>query len=352
MPGKWLVGMSGGVDSSVAAWLMKEQGCQVLGATLRLVESPDSGTSCQPSSDMEDARRVAEALGIEHRVCSLTGCFRTRVMDPFAAAYERGETPNPCIDCNRAVKFPELLRLADEAGCDGIATGHYARIERSPSGRWLLKRAVHPDRDQSYFLYPLTQAQLSRVRFPLGELSKREVRDMAGKLSLPTARKRDSQDICFVPDGDYAAFIRRHTGKEYPPGPFVDKEGRELGRHRGIICYTLGQRKGLGLALPAPVYVCGKDLDRNAVILGSNGDLMRRELDADHINLIACDSIPAPLSVAARIRHSRTEEPAVVEQTGPDRIHVVFDRPQRAVTPGQAVVLYDGDVVIGGGTIL
>ena len=356
MPEKVLVGMSGGVDSSVAAYLLREQGCETLGITLRLFENEDIGLDrghpCCSLDDVEDARSVARTLGIPHRVFNFTGRFREQVIDRFVSAYEQGLTPNPCIDCNRFIKFQELLLRARQLDYDCVATGHYARIERDPGGRWLLKKALHGEKDQSYVLYAMTQERLARTRFPLGGLSKPEVREIALEQGLVNARKHDSQDICFVPDGDYAAFIRRYTGREYPEGAFEDREGRVLGTHRGIIRYTLGQRKGLGLALPAPMYVCAKDMERNAVILGSNEDLFSRELDAGDLYLIACDRIDAPLRVKAKVRYSQTEEWATVEQTEEDRLHVVFDRPQRAITPGQAVVLYDGDTVVGGGTIL
>ncbi len=353
MSDKVIIGMSGGVDSSVAAYLFQQQGCDVMGVTLRLLSSCPAGSEALSSlSDEGEAQAVASHLGIPHRTLDFSGQFHTQVIAPFIQCYEQGRTPNPCIRCNRFIKFQALLEQARSLGYDAIATGHYARIEQDPGGRWLLKKAIHREKDQSYVLYSVTQEQLAHTRLPLGGLSKEEVRELALSQGLVNARKRDSQDICFVPDGDYASFIQRQTGREYPSGPFEDRQGRVLGTHRGIIRYTLGQRKGLGLALPTPMYVFAKDMDRNAVILSSNEELFRRDLDAEDLFLIACDRIPSPLRVKAKVRYSQLEQWATVEQTGNDRLHVVFDQPQRAITPGQAVVLYDGDTVVGGGTIL
>ena len=340
------VAMSGGVDSSVAAWLLREQGYSLAGVTLRL-------HGCTGMDDVSDARAVAEHLGFEHHCFDLSDCFRACVMDPFVSDYERGRTPNPCVECNRRVKFGALLDKARELGCQRVATGHYARIQRDEgSGRWLLKRALHPEKDQSYVLYCLTQQQLARSCFPLGGLSKEEIRAIAAEQGLVSARKRDSQDICFIPDGDYAAFIRRHTGKEYPSGPFIAPDGRVLGQHEGIIAYTLGQRRGLGVSsAEGRLYVTKIDPAANTVTLGKNEALFAKTLEAGHINLIPCQRLTAPLRVQAKARYRHSAQNATVEQIGEDRIRVTFDQPQRAITPGQAVVLYDGDIVVGGGTI-
>ena len=340
------VAMSGGVDSSVAAYLLREQGYPLMGVTLRL-------HGCAGMEDVTDARTVAEQLGMDHHVFDLSDQFRACVMDPFVSEYELGRTPNPCVECNRRVKFGLLLERAEELGCAAVATGHYVRMDYDvPSGRWLLKTALYPEKDQSYVLYCLTQGQLSRSRFPLGALSKEEIRAIAEEQKLVNARKGDSQDICFIPDGDYAGFIRRHTGKGYPAGTFLDPEGRVLGQHEGIIAYTLGQRRGLGVSsADGRLYVTKIDPAANTVTLGKNEDLFARTLEADRINFIPFDRLDAPLRVQAKARYRQAAQPAVVEQVGEDRIRVTFDRPQRAITPGQAVVLYDGDLVVGGGTI-
>lgn len=340
------VAMSGGVDSSVAAYLLREQGRSLMGVTLQL-------HGCTGMEDVSDARAVAAQLGIDHHVFDLTQHFRTCVMDHFISEYEQGRTPNPCVECNRRVKFGALLDKSAQLGCAGVATGHYARLDYdAASGRWLLKTALYPEKDQSYVLYCLTQSQLSRSRFPLGGLSKDEIRAIAMEQKLVNARKGDSQDICFIPDGDYAAFIRRHTGKDYPAGDFVSPQGTVLGQHEGIISYTLGQRRGLGVSsADGRLYVTKIDPEDNRVTLGKNEDLFARTLEADHINFIPFDRLSGPLRVQAKARYRQTAQPAVVEQVGEDRIRVTFDQPQRAITPGQAVVLYDGDIVIGGGTI-
>ena len=340
------VAMSGGVDSSVAAYLLREQGYPLVGVTLRL-------HGCAGMEDVSDARTVAAQLGIDHHVFDLSDHFRACVMDHFVSEYEQGRTPNPCVECNRTVKFGALLDRAEKLGCVGVATGHYVRLDYdNPSGRWLLKTALYPEKDQSYVLYCLTQSQLSRSRFPLGGLSKEEIRTMALEQKLVNAHKGESQDICFIPDGDYAAFIRRHTGKDYPVGEFVSPQGTVLGQHEGIISYTLGQRRGLGVSsADGRLYVTKIDPESNRVTLGKNEDLFARTLEADHINFIPFDSLNGPLRVQAKARYRQTAQSAVVEQVGEDRIWVTFDRPQRAITPGQAVVLYDGDIVVGGGTI-
>lgn len=345
-----LVGMSGGVDSSVAAFLLREQGLEVTGATMRLYDPGMEGGACHTAADLEDAQRVAERLGVPHRVFDLRAEFRAQVMDRFARSYQRGETPNPCIDCNRYMKFRRMLCLADELGIWYVATGHYAR--RAWDGeRWLLKKGLDRDKDQSYFLYHLKQTYLEHFQLPLGELTKAQVRQIAAEQGFGNAKKKDSQDICFVPDGDYGAFLDRYTGHSCGTGHYMDAGGAVLGTHRGHTHYTIGQRKGLELAMGRRVYVTGKDVERNWVYIGDNEDLFSRALEAVDLNLIACDAIPSPLRCTAKIRHSRSEAAAVAEQTGEDTLRVTFDRPQRAIAPGQSVVLYDGDVVIGGGTI-
>lgn len=340
------VAMSGGVDSSVAAYLLREQGYPLVGVTLRL-------HGCAGMEDVSDARTVAEQLGMEHHVFDLSDHFRTCIMDHFVAEYEQGRTPNPCVECNRRVKFGALLDRVRELGCDCVATGHYARLDYdAPSGRWLLKTALHPEKDQSYVLYCLTQQQLSSSCFPLGGLSKEEIRAIALEQSLVSARKGDSQDICFVPDGDYAAFIRRHSGKDYPAGNFVAPDGRVLGTHEGIIAYTLGQRRGLGVSSAnGRLYVTKIDPAENTVTLSDNAALFARTVEATGVNFIPLDRLNTPLRVQAKARYRHGAQNAVVEQIGEDRIRVAFDQPQRAMTPGQAVVLYDGEIVVGGGTI-
>ena len=348
---KALIAMSGGVDSSVAALLMQKAGCQCMGVTMKLYEGETGDKTCCTADDAADARSVAARLGMPFYVFNMTEDFDREVIGAFVAAYEAGDTPNPCIECNRCLKFDKLLEKASTLGCQYLATGHYARVEQSPEGRWLLKKAANPDKDQSYVLYMLTQEQLAHVRFPLGAMSKEEVRALAEENGFLNAHKRDSQDICFVPDGDYAAFIRRYTGRDYPAGDFVDESGKVLGRHAGQIAYTIGQRRGLGVSGGRRLYVCGKDRQANTVLLGDNERLFTRRLRAKNINLIPWDSLPGPIRCRARIRYKHAEQPATVTQTGPDEIEVVFDQPQRAITTGQAVVLYDGDTVLGGGTI-
>lgn len=354
-PEKILIAMSGGVDSSVAALLLSEAGCECVGATMRLFHNEDAGVSreksCCSLEDAEDARSVAYQLGMPFYVFNFTDGFGEQVMDRFVDAYERGATPNPCIDCNRYMKFAKLVERAELLGCDAVATGHYARIEQE-NGRWLLKKAVDDSKDQSYVLYFLNQHQLAHLRFPLGTLHKTEAREIAEKHGLVNARKRDSQDICFVPDGDYASFIEQYTGQSSEPGDFVDKEGNVLGKHKGQIHYTIGQRRGLGISAPESLYVCGKSLDSNKVILGGKQDLMSTCCYINDINLIPWDHLDKPIKCKVKTRYRQPEQPATVEQLGDDLLKITFEEPQRAVTPGQAAVLYDGDMVLGGGTIL
>ena len=352
-----LIAMSGGVDSSVAAMLMCREGYECIGVTMKLYDNEDVGLSkthaCCTMDDVEDARLVAHQLGMRFYVMNFKEDFSRQVIDRFVAAYERGDTPNPCIDCNRYMKFARLYARAKEVGCETIVTGHYARIEYDEGrGRWLLKKAKNEEKDQSYVLYFMTQEQLAHTRFPLGEYaSKEEVRALAEEYQFVNARKHDSQDICFVPDGNYGNFIERRTGKTYAPGDFVDKSGKVLGRHKGLLRYTIGQRRGLGLALPAPLYVCKKDMKANQVILAPEKELYSEELLACDFNWIACPPPREPLRVTARTRYHAKETPAYAQALPDGNVKIVFDEPVRAVTSGQAVVLYDGDIVVGGGTI-
>lgn len=355
MPEKVMVGMSGGVDSSVAALLLQEAGYECLGVTLHLYSGqPDASAGsrvCCGLDDVEDARAAAFRMGMKHYVLNAGREFEEAVIRPFVRTYEAGQTPNPCIECNRRLKFPHMYRRAREIGCDYIATGHYARTEQRADGRWLLKKGADAAKDQSYVLYALSQEILAHTKFPLGALTKQQTRSLAAEHGLLNARKRDSQDICFVPDGDYEGFIRRYTGADYPPGDFVDETGRVIGRHKGMIAYTVGQRRGLGVSAGKPLYVCGKRPSDNTVVLAGNERLFSRVLRANHLNLIDREEISGLLRCQAKIRYSHGEAPCAVTRTGADEMTVVFDEPQRAITAGQAVVLYDGDTVIGGGTI-
>ena len=353
--GKVLVGMSGGVDSAVSAYLLKEQGYSPIGVNCRFFDNEDAflkDKTCCSLEDANDARQVALKLGIPFYVFNFKAEFQTHVIKEFVQTYMEGGTPNPCINCNRYLKFDKLLRRAYELGAEGVATGHYARIAYDAgSGRHLLYKGADETKDQSYVLYCLTQEQLAHTVFPLGELRKTEVRDLAASLGFVNAKKHESQDICFVPDGDYASFIEKHCNRAFPHGDFITKDGKVLGEHKGIIRYTIGQRRGLGLALPAPLYVCSKDVKNNRVVLCSDEELYAKELFATDVNLIAIDRITSPLRVKAKVRYKQPEQWATVSQLGEDMLHIVFDEPQRAFAKGQAVVLYDGDVVVGGGTI-
>lgn len=340
--------MSGGVDSSVSALLLRKDGCDVSG--VNLVMHHNSG-GCGSSTELDTARAVSEKMGIDFYVFDFCEEFEREIMTYFAQTYIDGATPNPCVVCNRKLKFGALLDKADEMGFDFIATGHYARIEKSGE-RFLLRKGVDLTKDQSYVLYGLSQRQLSRTLFPLGGYKKTDVRLIAEENGLVNARKHDSQDICFLPDGNYPEFIESFTGRRFENGEFVTLDGRKLGEHRGIIRYTIGQRKGLGLALPAPMYVYKKDMEKNQVILTSEDMLFSKSLDADTINFIPFDRLTSPLHVKAKVRYSQRECDAVVEQTGEDTVHVEFKDPQRAISKGQSVVFYDDDYVVGGGVIL
>lgn len=349
-----LVAMSGGVDSSVAAWLLKRQGYDCVGVTMKLYDNDmaglERGRTCCALDDVEDARSVARRLGMRHYTFNYRAEFEDEVIRPFAESYLRGETPNPCIECNRRLKFDRLLRRAREVGCDYIATGHYARVEAA-GGRFLLKKAADGSRDQSYVLYMLTQEQLARTLFPLGGLSKAEVRRLAEEQGFVNARKRDSQDICFIPDGDYPAFLERYTGRELPPGRLVDREGNTLGPCRNAAAYTIGQRRGLGLSADARRYVCGKSMADNTVTVGPESELMAAGLTAGGFNWIVPP--PAgPFPAQARVRYHQREEPVTVTPKADGTADLRFREPRRAPAPGQAVVLYDGDTVLGGGTII
>lgn len=353
---KALIGMSGGVDSSVAALLMQKQGFACTGATMRLFSNNILGqeqeSTCCSLDDVEDARAVARRMGIPHYTFNFQDDFREKVMEPFVRAYETGLTPNPCIECNRHLKFEHLLRRALELGCEYTVTGHYAQIRFDEGqGRYLLYKAVDKAKDQTYFLANLTQAQLAHTAFPLGSLTKAQVREIAEANGFVNAKKHDSQDICFVPDGDYLAFMERYTGRHYPAGDFLDLEGRKVGTHKGAVAYTLGQRKGLGLAMGAPVYVCRKDMAANTVTVGPNEALYSKTLWAKDWNWFLFESLTEPMAVTVKTRHTQQEAAATVYPEAEGTARVEFEIPQRAVTPGQAVVLYSGDMVVGGGTI-
>lgn len=353
---KAIIAMSGGVDSSVAALLTKETGDECIGATMKLFHNEDIGVkrekTCCSLDDVEDARNVCYRMGIRYYVFNFSERFKEDVMDRFVDAYEHGATPNPCIDCNRYLKFDKMFQRMRELEYDYIVTGHYARVEYDEEkNRYLLKKAVDDTKDQSYVLYMLTREQLAHISLPLGGLRKTEVREIAEKHGFVNARKHDSQDICFVPDGDYAKFIEQYTGRKSIPGDFVDTEGNILGKHKGIIHYTLGQRRGLGIPAASRLYVCDISPKTNQVVLGNNEDLFHSELTATKVNLISCESLKEPMRLKAKIRYRHPEQEAVAWQTEDGVLHVRFDKPQRAITRGQAVVLYDGDIVVGGGVI-
>jgi tRNA-uridine 2-sulfurtransferase len=353
-----VVGMSGGVDSSVAAALLVEQGYDVVGVTLRVwpwpeAEEPTSrfGSCCSPQT-VADARHVARALGIPHYVLNTEAEFSRAVIDRFVDEYRAGRTPIPCVPCNHDLKFGSLLGRARAWDATAVATGHYARIVRDePSGRYLLRRGRDSRKDQSYFLWSLTQAQLGAARFPVGDCTKDDVRAHARSLGLVTADKPESQEICFVPDGDYRAFLRRRDPRVFRAGPIVDREGRVLGRHGGIANYTVGQKRGLGIATGTPLYVLDLDPKTNTVTVGAAHALDRVSLIARGVNFIAGDPAATPMRVEAKIRHNHTPATATVAMREPDVAEVVFDEPQRAITPGQSVVWYRGDDVVGGGII-
>ncbi len=355
MNNKALIAMSGGVDSAVSAALMQQKGYECMGVNMKLhtgVQEADSRTCCA-LTDAEDARSVCRKLGMPFYVFNFTQDFSREVIDRFVCAYEQGRTPNPCIDCNKHMKFSRLYHRAKVLGCDTIVTGHYARITFDPErGRWLLRKARNPQKDQSYVLYFLTQEQLAHTQFPLGDYSsKDEIREIARNLGFLNAHKQDSQDICFVPDGDYGDFLCRYTGKTYPAGDFVDVDGKVVGRHRGMVRYTIGQRRGLGLALCQPVYVKGKDMEKNQIVIATNDQLFSDRLVAGEFVWSAMEAPAQPIRATAKTRYQARESAVTAKVLDDGRVEVRFDQPQRALTPGQAVVLYDGDIVVGGGII-
>ena len=346
MNNRIIVGMSGGIDSTVAALLLKERGYEVTGATLRMLGA-DAGREC------EYAAQIADSLGIKHIVADCSQTFRENVMDRFALEYSQGKTPNPCIACNDKVKFPELFKLAEENGCDSVATGHYASIAVcAATGRYTLKKAADLAKDQTYFLYRLSQYELSRLVLPLGEMTKEQIRSYARERGLKNRDKPDSQDICFIRGRDYASFIRDEYAYESPPGRFVDCNGRTVGEHKGLINYTIGQRKGLGIALGVPMYVADKDRESNTVTLVPDDRLYSTELIAEDACFTAIERLDRPMKVRAKTRHTRAESPATVYPEADGRIRVVFDTPHRAIAPGQAVVMYAADKLLGGATII
>lgn len=353
---KIVVGMSGGVDSSVAAYLLKRQGYDVIGVTLNNWQGEetagDAGEACGSVSAAEDAGRVAAHLGIPHEIVDCRVEFRKYVVDYFTSEYWKGRTPNPCVVCNRYVKWEALLRRSKEIGADYVATGHYARVDRLANGRYAIRNSATAAKDQTYALYGLTQEQLARTRMPVGDYAKDEIRSIAEEIGLSVAEKKDSQEICFIPDHDYAGFIDRECGREPTPGNFVSTDGEILGRHKGITHYTVGQRKGLGIALGRPVFVTQIRSDTNEIVLGEDGEVFTDMLYADHLNFMSLPDISGEVLLKAKIRYSHAGSACRVTRVGEDEICCKFLEPVRAVTPGQAVVLYDGDYVAAGGMIV
>lgn len=354
---KVVVGLSGGVDSSVAAYLLKKKGYDVIGVTMQIwqeeeQEFQEENGGCCGLSAVDDARRVAQILDIPYYVMNFRKEFKEKVIDYFNEEYLQGRTPNPCIACNRYVKWESLLKRSLDIGADYIATGHYARVERLPNGRYAIRNSVTAKKDQTYALYNLTQEQLSRTLMPVGEYTKEEIRQIAQEAGLPVAHKKDSQEICFVPDNDYAKFIEESTGKKIEEGNYVLENGTVIGKHKGIIHYTIGQRKGLNLSMGHPVFVTEIKPDSNEVVIGENEDLFVTDLVCDRVNFMAIDHLEEGKEFTAKIRYNHPGAACTLEDLGEGKVKVLFREPQRAVTPGQAVVFYQGEYVAGGGIIL
>ncbi len=357
MKEKVVVGMSGGVDSSVAAYLLKEQGYDVIGVTMQIWEDEEQQRTeenggCCGLSAVDDARRVADRLEIPYYVMNFKQEFQEKVVDYFVEEYLAGRTPNPCIACNRYVKWESLLKRSMEIGADYIATGHYARIAKLPNGRFAIRNSVTARKDQTYALYNLTQFQLTHTLMPIGEYEKDQVRRIAQEAGLPVAAKPDSQDICFVPDGDYAAFLKKKAGERMPgEGDFVTRDGTVLGKHKGITHYTIGQRKGLGLSMGEPVFVSELRPKTNQVVVGEEPQVFKKELLCDHLNFMGMEDLKEPRRVWAKVRYAHKGQWCRIERQGRDLIRAEFEEPVRAITPGQAVVFYEGEYVLGGGII-
>ncbi len=348
------VAMSGGVDSSVCAYLIKQDGNELFGATMKLYTpeaDKETDRPCGTDRDIADAKACCDNLGIDHRVYDFSECFKKRVIDNFTSTYISGGTPNPCIECNRYLKFNKLFDAARLDGADMIATGHYARIERNESGRYLLRRAKDENKDQSYVLWTLSQETLARTLLPLGEFTKDEIRKIAAEQGFINANKGDSQDICFVPDGDYAEFIKRETGYEAKEGDYLDIDGNVIGKHKGVIHYTIGQRKGLGISVGKHIFVAAKNPEDNTVTLADEEFIFSDTVILRNINLISVDRIPEPIRAEAKLRYKQRPAKCTVIQSGEDELTLVFDEPQRAPARGQSGVIYDGEYVIGGGII-
>lgn len=354
---KVVVGMSGGVDSSVAAYLLKKAGYDVIGVTMQIwqdedTEAQEESGGCCGLSAVDDARRVANALEIPYYVMNFKREFKGSVMDYFAEEYLKGNTPNPCIACNRYVKWESLLKRSLDIGANYIATGHYARVVRLENGRYTLMKSATAAKDQTYALYNLTQYQLAHTLMPVGEYTKDEIRQIAKDISLRVANKPDSQEICFIPDKDYAKFITEYTGEEVKAGNFVTPEGKVIGKHKGIIHYTVGQRKGLNLAMGHPVFVLAIRPETNEVVIGNGDEVYSNKLYAGNLNFMSIEDLDGEMVVDAKIRYSHKGSKCTIRKVDEDKVECLFVEPQRAITPGQAVVFYDGDYVVGGGTIL